>query len=163
MHSDPQVHDLLHIDRPSLISGCTGAPSWVRQTLLGCPWIVVRREQAAAGLIAMGVRGNARSERWAAFCEPRQVNKIVRPEELLRRDRNSNDLPRTPARRALQQMKDRWDDLTLPWGPAGSVGFELATGRKVTTEASDLDLVIRARQPIARKQARSLLDRTLGL
>jgi phosphoribosyl-dephospho-CoA transferase len=60
-------------------------------------------------------------------------------------------------------MKDRWADLTLPWGPAGSVGFELACGRKVTTEASDLDLVIRARCPIAHEEARSLLDRTLGL
>jgi phosphoribosyl-dephospho-CoA transferase len=60
-------------------------------------------------------------------------------------------------------MKDRWADLTLPWGPGGSVGFELASGRTVTTEASDLDLVIRARQPIPHEQARSLLDRTLGL
>jgi phosphoribosyl-dephospho-CoA transferase len=60
-------------------------------------------------------------------------------------------------------MKDRWADLTLSWGPSGSVAFELASGRKVTTEASDLDLIIRARQPIAHEQARFLLDRTLGL
>jgi phosphoribosyl-dephospho-CoA transferase len=60
-------------------------------------------------------------------------------------------------------MKDRWADLTLPWGPGGSVAFELASGRTVTTEASDLDLVIRAKRPIAYEEARSLLDRTLGL
>jgi phosphoribosyl-dephospho-CoA transferase len=157
MHSNPQVHDLLQINRPSLM--CTGEPSWVRQTLLECPWVVVRRAQAAPGLIAVGVRGNARSERWAANCERSLISKIVRPEELL----PSNDVRRTPARRALQQMKDRWADLTLPWGPGGSVAFELATGRTVTTEASDLDLVIRATQPIAHEQARSLLERTLGL
>ena len=151
MHSNPQVHDLLQIDQPSLVSGCTS------------PWVVVRRAQAPPGLIAVGVRGNSRSERWATFCEQRMIRKILRPEELLQRDRNSNDVQRTPALRALQQMKDRWADLTLPWGPAGSVGFELASGRKVTTEASDLDLVIRARQPIAHEQARSLLDLTLGL
>ncbi len=149
MHSNPQIHDLLQIDRPSLISGRTGEPSWVRRALLDCPWVVVRRAQAAPGLIAVGVRGNARSERWAAFCEQSLVSKIVRPEELLLRDRTSNDVRRTPALRALQQMKDRWADLTLPWGPGGSVAFELASGRKVTTEASDLDLVIRARQRIA--------------
>jgi len=146
-----------------VISGCTAEPSWVRRALLDCPWVVVRRTQAAPGLIAVGVRGNARSERWAAFCEQSLVSSIVRPEELLLRGRTSNDVQRTPARRALQQMKDRWADLTLSWGPGGSVAFELASGRKVTTEASDLDLIIRARQPIAHEQARFLLDRTLGL
>jgi phosphoribosyl-dephospho-CoA transferase len=60
-------------------------------------------------------------------------------------------------------MGQRWADLTLPWGPAGGVGFELTTGLPVTTEASDLDLVIRASQRIALAQARSLLDRTIGL
>ncbi len=161
MPTHPQVHDLLHIDRPSLL--CTGGPSWVKQTLLECPWIVVRRAQAAPGLIAVGVRGNARSERWAMFWEERLVCKILRPEDLLLRDRTTNDARRMPALRALEEMYERWADLTLPWGPGGSVGFELASGRKVTTEASDLDLVIRARQPIAHEQARSLLDRTLGL
>jgi phosphoribosyl-dephospho-CoA transferase len=160
---NPQVHDLLQIDRLSLTSGCTGEPSWVRRALLDCPWVVVRRAQAASGLIAVGVRGNARSERWAAFCEQSLVNKIVRPEELLVRDRTSSEVQRTPARRALQPMKDRWAGLTLPWGPGGSVAFELASGRTVTTAASDLDLVIRARQRIGVEQARFLLDRTLGL
>jgi phosphoribosyl-dephospho-CoA transferase len=149
MHSNPQVHDLLQID-PSLM--CTGEPSWV----------VVRRAQAPPGLIAVGIRGNARSERWATFCEERLVRKIVRPEDLLLRARSSIHAC-TPALRALKQMKDRWADLTLPWGPAGSVGFELASGRKVTTEASDLDLVIRAAEQIGIEEARFLLDRTLGL
>jgi phosphoribosyl-dephospho-CoA transferase len=162
MHNDTRVHDLLQLERPSLISGCTREPSWVRQTLLECPWVVVRRAQAAPGLIAVGVRGNARSERWAAFCEQSLVSQIVRPEELLQRDRSSND-PRTPALRALEEINERWTDLTLPWGPGGSVGFELASGCKVTNQTSDLDLVIRAAQQIGVEQAKFLLDRTLGL
>ena len=60
-------------------------------------------------------------------------------------------------------MSERWPDLTLPWGPGGSVGFELASGRKVTTEASDLDLVIRAQERITVEEARFLLVRTFGL
>ncbi len=60
-------------------------------------------------------------------------------------------------------MTKRWTDLALPWGPGGSVAFELASGRKVTTEASDLDLVIRAQQRITVEEARFLLDRTQGL
>ena len=160
---NPQVHDLLQIDQLSLTSGCTGEPSWVKRALLDCPWVVVRRTQAAPGLIAVGVRAKARSERWAAFCEQSRVSKIVRPEDLLLHDRTSNDLRRTPALKALQQMKDRWADLTLPWGPAGSVGFELASGRKVSTNASDLDLVIHAAGQIGVDEARVLLDRTIGL
>jgi phosphoribosyl-dephospho-CoA transferase len=163
MHSNPQVHDLLQIDRPSLISGCTGEPSWVRRALLDCPWVVVRRAQAASGLIAVGVRGDSRSDRWAASCEKSLVREMVRPEQLLVRDRTSNEIPRTPALRALQEMSERWADLTLPWGPGGSVGFELASGRKVTTPASDLDLVIRAGKKIDVEEARFLLARTFGL
>jgi phosphoribosyl-dephospho-CoA transferase len=60
-------------------------------------------------------------------------------------------------------MSERWADSALPWGPAGSVGFELASGRKVTTEASDLDLVLRAAEQIGVDEARVLLDHTFGL
>jgi phosphoribosyl-dephospho-CoA transferase len=159
----PQVHDLLQIGRPSLSAGRATEPSWVRRTLLDCPWVVVRGAQAAPGLIAVGVRGDNRSERWAAFCEKSLVSKIVRPEELLFSKRASKDILRTPALRALQELRERWADVTLPWGPAGSVGFELASGRKVTTKASDLDLVIRARERIAVEEAQFLVDCTIGL
>jgi phosphoribosyl-dephospho-CoA transferase len=60
-------------------------------------------------------------------------------------------------------MIARWADLTLPWGPGGGVGFELASGRKVTTHASDLDLVMRAQQRLTVDEASFLLDRTQGL
>jgi phosphoribosyl-dephospho-CoA transferase len=33
------------------------------------------------------------------------------------------------------------------WGPAGSVGFELATGRPTATASSDLDLVVELARP----------------
>jgi phosphoribosyl-dephospho-CoA transferase len=159
---NPQVHDLLQIHRASLDSGCAAEPSWVRHTLLDCPWVVVRRAQSAFALIAVGVRGDSRSERWAASCEKSLVSEMVRPEELRLRDRTSNGVRRTPALRALQEMSERWADLTLPWGPGGSVGYELASGRKVTTAASDLDLVIRAAEQIGVEEARFLLDRTVG-
>jgi len=157
---NPQVHDLLQIDPASIRSGCAAEPSWVRQTMLDCPWVVVRRSQAASDFVAVGVRGENRSERWAASCEKTMVREILRPEDLLRA---SSDVRRTPALRSLQEMSERWADLTLPWGPGGSVGFELASGRKVTTEASDLDLVIRAQQRITVEEARFLLGRTQGL
>ncbi|TGD84602.1 hypothetical protein BayCH28_24675 [Mycolicibacterium sp. CH28] len=33
----------------------------------------------------------------------------------------------------------------IPWGPTGSVGFELATGIPTATDASDLDVIVRVR------------------
>ena len=153
----PQVHDLLQIDPALPISRCVAEPTWVEKALVGCPWVVVLRAQTSLGRIAIGVRGAARSERWGAFCDGSQVRTIVRPEQLL------PSSCRTPALRTLHEIRERWADLALSWGPTGSVGFELASGRRVTTEASDLDLVIRAPQRIPVDRARSLLDRTLGL
>jgi phosphoribosyl-dephospho-CoA transferase len=153
----PRVHDLLQIDPALLTSGCGAEPHWVQETLVVCPWVVVRRAQPSFGQIAVGVRGATRRERWDALCDASQVRTIVHPEQL------RFCSPRTPALRALQKIRDRWADLALPWGPTGSVGFELASGRRVTTEASDLDLVIRAPQRIPVDRALSLLDRTLRL
>jgi phosphoribosyl-dephospho-CoA transferase len=157
---NPQVHDLLQINHASLGLGNVAEPSWVRQTILDCPWVVVRRSQPAFGHIAVGVRGDRRGDRWAASCEKSLVRDIVRPEQLLLLD---SDARRRPALRALWEMRERWADLPLPWGPGGSVGFELASGRKVTTEMSDLDLVIRAKEKIDLAEGRFLLDRTVGL
>jgi phosphoribosyl-dephospho-CoA transferase len=160
---DPQVHDLLRIDTDCLTAGCIAQPSWVRESLITCPWAVVRRAQAPVGQLAVGVRGGTRSERWGGFCEASSIRKIVSPEKLLFIGHASNLIPRTPALRALPEMCGRWADLKSPWGPTGSVGFELATGRPVTTETSDLDLLIRAPQRIALEEARVLFNCTRGL
>lgn len=153
----PRVHDLLQIDPALLTSGYRAEPHWVQETLFVCPWVVVRRAQTSRGHIPVGVRGTTRSDRWGGFCDESQIRVIARPGQLL------PSSGRTPALRALQKMCDRWAALALSWGPAGSVGFELATGRRVTNEESDLDLVVRAPQRIAFEEARFLLDRTLGL
>jgi phosphoribosyl-dephospho-CoA transferase len=160
---DPQVHDLLSIDPDCLTADCLAQPSWVKEALISCPWVVVRRAQAPVGQIAVGVRGTTRSERWGGFCGKSLIIKIVRPADLLVVGRSSDRIPRTPALKVLQEVIERWRDLTLPWGPTGSVGFELATGREVTTETSDLDVAIRAPHRIVVEQARSLWDRVTGL
>jgi phosphoribosyl-dephospho-CoA transferase len=160
---DPQVHDLLRIDRDCFTAGCVAQPSWVREWLISCPWVVVRRTQAPVGRLAVGVRGATRSERWGGFCAKSLISKIVRPAELLVLARSSTHILRTPAFRVLQQVIESWRDLTLLWGPTGSVGFELATGHQVTTEASDLDVAIRAPHRIVVEQARSLWDRVTEL
>ena len=160
---DPQVHDLLSIEPDCLTADCLAQPSWVKEMLISCPWVVARRPKAAVGQIAVGVRGSTRSERWGGFCGKSLISKIVRPAELLVLARSSSRTPRMPALKVLQVVTERWRDFTLPWGPTGSVGFELATGREVTTEASDLDIAMRAPHRIGVDQARSLWDRVTGL
>jgi phosphoribosyl-dephospho-CoA transferase len=103
-----------------------------------------------------------RRERWASFCGEHLIKKVVRPEELRIYSHVSNSIRRMPALRVLREISESWAELALPWGPVGSIGFELATGRPVATEASDLDLVIRASRRITIDYARWLLDRTVG-
>jgi phosphoribosyl-dephospho-CoA transferase len=158
-----RVHDLLQVEADSLTAGSVAQPSWVRETLISCPWVVVCRGQAPVGQIAVGIRGTTRSERWGGFCGEGLIRKIVRPAELLVLSQSSPHIRRTPALKALQEVIERWRGLTLPWGPTGSVGFELATGHQVTTEDSDLDLAIRAPHQIAAEEALSLWDRVTGL
>jgi phosphoribosyl-dephospho-CoA transferase len=144
----PRVHDLLQVDAHAFTADSVPQPAWVGKTLISCPWVVVRRGQAPVGQIAVGVRGATRSERWAGFCDERLIKKIVRPEEALVMSQSSTRVYRTPSLKALREVIDRWQGLGLPWGPTGSAGFELTSGRQVTTETSDLDVVIRASQRI---------------
>jgi phosphoribosyl-dephospho-CoA transferase len=55
------------------------------------------------------------------------------------------------------------DDLGLPWGPVGGVGFELATGVPVLTTASDVDLLVRAAGPLDMGKLRTLTARLATL
>jgi phosphoribosyl-dephospho-CoA transferase len=48
-----------------------------------------------------------------------------------------------PALSTLQTARPMMEATGLPWGPTGSVGFELATGVTAASPDSDLDLVIR--------------------
>ena len=160
---NPQVHDLLEIELDSLDPDLTAAPPWAKETLDSCPWVVVRRAFAPAGQIAVGVRGAIRGQRWSSFCSRDSLQRIVRPEELVYPFRSSTRVFRTPALKAISELDERWSDLGLQWGVVGSVGFELATGRQVTTETSDLDLIIRARKRISKQMAQSLWQRTEGL
>jgi phosphoribosyl-dephospho-CoA transferase len=114
---DPQVHDLLRID-PACVTACSVAqPSWVRASLIACPWVVLRRTQAPVGQLAVGIRGATRSERWGGFCAKGLISEIVRPAELLVLAQSSTHTLRPPAFGALQQVIEGWRDLTQLWGP----------------------------------------------
>ena len=78
-----RIHDLLKINAQAFVEGNASPPSWVVEALEAVPFVVVRREIVAPGLIAVGVRGEARSQRWAGTCEPGWINGVVTPAELM--------------------------------------------------------------------------------
>ena len=151
-----QAHDLLRIPADSLCAFIE--PRWLKEVLRRCPWVVVRRDRSPEGLVPVGIRGVDRNQRWGALVMQESIEEIIRPEDTRRRSAT-----RTPALAALRELREKWSGMALTWGPAGSVGFELATGQYVTTEASDLDIVIRAESPIAREDALVLYDRAADL
>jgi phosphoribosyl-dephospho-CoA transferase len=44
---------------------------------------------------------------------------------------------------ALAVAADRFDFLSLKWGPIGGIGFDLRTGRPVLRPGSDVDVLLR--------------------
>ncbi len=136
-------------------------PDWVVRSLSQAPWVVVRRAPWRANRIPVGIRGGARTQRAAAWLDPRHVERRLAPWELRGRasalEASRLALPAMQALAAVEQAWSDWPDLC--WGPGGSVGFELATGLASVGNGSDLDLVVRLARAISRSEARALWKR----
>jgi phosphoribosyl-dephospho-CoA transferase len=156
-------HYLLGVNASEVIlSNAPGdqfVPSWVFRELRKASWVVVRRGTVTRKLIPVGIRGPERSQRWAALCPPDAIRQIVTPTDLLRRFEITKDLLKSPAFRGLGLLAVDWRWLAhCRWGPAGSVGFELATGKRTITPRSDLDIVVYADDHLSRSDGQRLLD-----
>jgi phosphoribosyl-dephospho-CoA transferase len=159
-------HYLLAVDPKQLIEAVckhSSVPEWVEEQVRTTPFVVVRRGLATGQEIPIGVRGKERDQRWAASCHPKLVKNIITPSQLLARPIRTSRADATPALRTLDFLKDRWRDLDRPWGPGGSVGFELATGSHVARLGSDVDIVIYAENRIMADEANSLCARAMNL
>jgi phosphoribosyl-dephospho-CoA transferase len=153
-----QPHDLLW--GMSVAALPADAPAWVVEVIgLGHP-VVVRRARVAEGFVAVGVRGRSRDQRYATVMKPSYIARRVRPEELVGAvEETAADWA---ALHALTQIRPMMDALGLPWGVAGSVGFELASGVPVLHQDSDLDLILRASEFLSRQQAAELVEALAG-
>ncbi|WP_409299341.1 malonate decarboxylase holo-ACP synthase [Pseudomonas sp. KCJK8993] len=144
-------HDLLWGLEPGQLA--VDAPEWARQVLEQGQPVVVRRAVSAAGSVAVGLRGPAREQRYPALLALDAVQRGVRPEAL----RHVPSSRAWPALQALDQLRGPLDALGLAWGVGGSAGFELASGVAALHQDSDLDLILRAPEPLSRARARELL------
>ncbi len=136
-------HDLLRLNHPAVLSG-EDAPAWVAESLRRAPFVVVRRVLSSSDHVPVGVRGATRDRRFACAIHPSDVAAVITPEALAQKF-----TWRTTARRELAPFAsmDRVARVAaqcgLTWGPAGSAGFELASGVATLSESSDLDIVVR--------------------
>jgi phosphoribosyl-dephospho-CoA transferase len=154
-------HYLLKIDTASICCGGSSfdvsVPASVRRELEETNFVVVRRGVVTENWVPIGIRGHQRFQRWAAWYPRYAIQEIIKPMDLLTQVDTVKDQGAFPARRALRSLINAWQSFTYPWGPAGSLGFEVATGRQTTTMRSDLDVVIYADEPLPRRDAQRLL------
>lgn len=153
----PRVHDLLLLNSGRVVPAGENEPQWARAALEHCPWVVVRREHADEGNIAIGVRGVRREQRWAGLVEVTNVSEAITP-GLLRSCTAHPMRLALPAIASLRYVESKLAGWSAEWGPVGSTGYELATGLSVTREDSDLDLLIYSPELIDREMAHNLFN-----
>lgn len=122
-------------------------PEWLDVAWLEQAPLVVRREDAG-GRIPVGARGKQRNQRCKGYVAPVAVARCVTPEMLARQVRPELAQSELAPLRVLATLAQRLDAIQLAWGPAGGVGFFLASGLPVLRPDSDLDLLVRAPEPL---------------
>lgn len=151
------VHDILQIAPEAVIHD--SLPAWAAESLAACPFVVVRRAHAQNGLVPVGIRGAQRHRREAAFVPHKAVCSHIPPALLADEARwHSGRLSTLPVAAALNKVAEAATHFGLVWGPVGSVGFELASGRPCVHAASDLDLAFYPPTPWPTAAAAQLLQ-----
>ncbi|MFP5114930.1 malonate decarboxylase holo-ACP synthase [Bacillaceae bacterium C204] len=140
-----EPHDILEINSRDLISH-SPLPEWAVLSLELAPFVVVRRANAPHGQVAVGIRGKKRNERFAAFLPDNKVIPQIKPEHLTERYLWENK--QSPVFSSLTISADLFNKYRFSWGPGGSVGFELASSVQTVTLESDLDIIVRAPEPL---------------
>lgn len=148
-------HDLLWAAADANVAFDGSPPSWLGAGWLQRAPLVVRREDTRDGRVPVGLRGIARNERCKCYLDRAAVQRWVSPEMLAERA-GCADRRGLPALDALAALAPAMDAIGLDWGPTGGVGFFLACGLPVLRPDSDLDLLVRAPQPLSATQAAAL-------
>lgn len=154
-------HDLLWLSDPAALEGVN--EDWVAGQWRAALPVVVRRDVERDGCVPVGVRGMRRDQRAAGWVNTASVKRVVSPEALSSRDLllRSPFVSMPPVQGAIQLASRSW---AWRWGITGSAGYALATEVPVMHAASDLDLLIRCPQPIAKEalaEWQSLTDKLL--
>nr|WP_171406694.1 malonate decarboxylase holo-ACP synthase [Acinetobacter guerrae] len=148
-----QPHDLLWGMTSEILPD--DVPQWVIEAVTQHQPVVVRRAEFHEDMIPVGIRGTQRNQRFAIFMPIGSITKCIKPESLI----ESDWMLFPHLQSSLKNIYPVMQHLDLPWGYTGSVGFELATGLRTVTKTSDIDLLIRTKQPISKMDAQAILLR----
>lgn len=139
MNERAHPHDLVRLSPRAVARLASIAPGWTAASLRRAPWAIVRRAYIAEE-VPIGIRGEHRSQRFAASVAEGEIDRVVSPERLLHVAPPREHRAFT----ALAAVIDAADARGLRAAPIGAAGFELATGVPALHEASDLDVIVRA-------------------
>ena len=146
-----QAHDLLWGMTVDHLDG--SAPIWAIEAMQAGHPVVVRRAITDSSMIAVGIRGNARHQRYATQMPKPAIIRCVSPEQLVNIDLQA--FPHLQQR--LVGIANVMEYFAVQWGYAGSVGFELATGIRVVHAQSDIDLIMRMPNYVDKQLAHQML------
>lgn len=148
MSTTPRPHDLIWLNHTSALEAI--AEPWVAQQWRAALPVVVRRDVDDHSRIPVGVRGMKREQRAAGWVQAQNIVRRVTPEMLVARETllGSPFVSQPPIQAAMTLTLHNW---SWRWGVTGSTGYALATEIPVLHAASDLDLLIRAPQPLDRE------------
>jgi phosphoribosyl-dephospho-CoA transferase len=147
-------HDLLEVESVADLISYSPFPDWVETSIAKSPFVVVRRARASEGLVAVGVRGSMRNERFAAFLPIDHIVRRITPEQLTQQRSWKEHSKEIFC--CLKQVSNLMKAHSLIWGPVGSVGFELVSEKETTTKTSDIDIVIRFSEGFTTRCAREI-------
>jgi phosphoribosyl-dephospho-CoA transferase len=147
------AHDLVWLTDAACLELDGPWPAWLTPDWLQRAPLVLRRESTPDGRLPVGLRGTTRSERCKGDLGRAGVARRVTPEMLARGAGRQHTVA---ALAALATLAPALDALGLAWGPTGGVGFFLASGLPVLRPDSDLDLLVRAPQPLSVSQSAAL-------
>lgn len=152
-----EPHDLLIINSiDDLI--VDEMPNWAQEVFPNSLTVVVRRSGFSDQKIPVGIRGQRREHRLAAYVLKKNIKRIITPYDLVQ-GQAWKDVPdkrrALPAIKALPEIAEILKD--YQWGISGSVGFELATKTNTAKMTSDLDLIWKPTNSLSKHEAQALL------
>ena len=148
MSATPRPHDLVWLNHASATEDI--AEPWVAQQWRAALPVVVRRDVDDRRPRPGWGAGMKREQRAAGWVQARNIVRSVTPEMLVDREVLLHS-PFVLAAAGPGAIALTWTPLALGWGVTGSTGYALATEIPVLHAASDLDLLIRAPQPLDRE------------
>jgi len=138
-------HDLIKIKNYGNLNIDFSTHAWALEALKKSPFVVVRRALILDKLIPIGIRGNLRSQRLAAFLPFSDIDNIFKPTYIVEKKlwlQNSH-IKNTNIFSSIEIISKIFEEYNLKWGICGSTGFELVTKMPTITENSDLDIMIK--------------------